>query len=124
MNPNVIIACDSTCDLNAELIERYQIKILPLGVTLGNQQYLDGVDVCPDDIYAHYAKTGELPKTSAEELRIAVNGQEVYAAREVWGARSISFRVPAAEEYDLRILTAAWGEKPSGIAGAVKMLVM
>ena len=66
----------------------------------------------------------ELPKTSAEELRIAVNGQEVYAAREVWGARSISFRVPAAEEYDLRILTAAWGEKPSGIAGAVKMLVM
>jgi hypothetical protein len=32
--------------------------------------------------------------------------------------------VPAAEEYDLRILTAAWGEKPSGIAGAVKMLVM
>lgn len=69
MNPSVIIACDSTCDLNAELIERYQIKTLPLGVTLGNQQYLDGVDVCPDDIYAHYAKTGELPKTSAINIQ-------------------------------------------------------
>lgn len=69
MNPNVIIACDSTCDLNAELIERYQIKILPLGVTLGSRQYLDGVDICPEDIYDHYNKTGELPKTSAINIQ-------------------------------------------------------
>ena len=69
MNPNVIIACDSTCDLNAELIARYQVKILPLGVTLGNQQYLDGVNVTPEDIYKHYAETSELPKTSAVNIQ-------------------------------------------------------
>ena len=61
----IIIASDSTCDLNQELIQRYQIKILPLGVSLGDKQYTDGVDITPDDIYAHYAATGELPKTSA-----------------------------------------------------------
>ena len=55
MNPNIIIACDSTCDLNSELIERYQIKVLPLGVSLGGKQYLDGVNITPDDIYAHCA---------------------------------------------------------------------
>ena len=65
MNKSIIIASDSTCDLSAELIDRYQIRVLPLGVTLGDEVYRDGVDVTPDDIYAYHAKTGRLPKTSA-----------------------------------------------------------
>ena len=64
----IIIASDSTSDLNQELIQRYQIKILPLGVSLGETQYTDGVDITPDDIYAHYAATGELPKTAAVNI--------------------------------------------------------
>ena len=68
MNKKVIIASDSTCDLNQELLERYQIKILPLGVSLGSSQYKDGVDIAPDAIYAHYEQTGELPKTSAVNI--------------------------------------------------------
>lgn len=65
MNEKIVLASDSTSDLNAELIERYGVKILPLGVALGQQQYTDGVDINPDMIYANYEKTGELPKTSA-----------------------------------------------------------
>lgn len=64
----IIIASDSTCDLNQELISRYQIQIIPLGVSLGDKQFTDGVDITPDDIYAHYAATGELPKTSAVNI--------------------------------------------------------
>lgn len=64
----VIIASDSTCDLSQELVQRYGIHILPLGVTLGEKQFTDGVDITPDDIYAHYAATGELPKTSAVNI--------------------------------------------------------
>ena len=65
MSKKVVIASDSTCDLSPELIERYGIQILPLGVTLGENQYIDGVDITPDGIYEHYEKTGELPKTAA-----------------------------------------------------------
>ena len=65
MSKKVIIASDSTCDLSAELIERFGVQILPLGVTLGEEQYVDGVDINPDMIYEHYEKTGELPKTAA-----------------------------------------------------------
>ena len=64
----IIIASDSTCDLSPELIERYGIHILPLGVALGERQYTDGVDIDPDFIYEHYEKTGQLPKTSAINL--------------------------------------------------------
>ena len=64
----IIIASDSTCDLSPELIDRYGLHILPLGVALGERQYTDGVDIDPDFIYAHYEKTGQLPKTSAVNL--------------------------------------------------------
>ena len=68
MLEKIIIASDSTCDLGAELIEKYGVKILPLGVTLGEKNYTDGVDIDPDMIYANYEKTGQLPKTSAVNL--------------------------------------------------------
>ena len=64
----VIIASDSTCDLSPELVARYGIQILPLGVTLGEKQFTDGVDITPEDVYAHYTATGELPKTSAVNI--------------------------------------------------------
>ena len=68
MNNNIIISSDSTCDLSAELRERYNVSIIPLGVTLGDKTYFDGIDINPDDIYAHHDKTGELPKTTAANV--------------------------------------------------------
>ena len=59
------ITADSTCDLTQELLDRFSIKTIPLTVTLGDQTFLDGVDIKPDDIYAYFDKTGELPKTGA-----------------------------------------------------------
>ncbi|MBO4217915.1 MAG: DegV family protein [Erysipelotrichaceae bacterium] len=64
----VLIACDSTTDLSAELINKYDIRILPMLVTLGEKTYTDGVDLDPDNIYEHFEKTGELPKTTAINL--------------------------------------------------------
>lgn len=68
MSKQVIIASDSTCDLNAELIARYGIRLIPLSVELGGKVYQDGVDVDPDRIYSHYESTGELPKTAAPNI--------------------------------------------------------
>lgn len=68
MQNNIIISSDSTCDLSPELKERYNIQILPLGVTLGDKTYKDGLEISPDDIYEHHAKTGELPKTTAANV--------------------------------------------------------
>lgn len=64
----IIISSDSTCDLSAELREKYGIKTIPLGITLGTTVYRDGEDITPDDVYAHHAKTGELPKTTASNV--------------------------------------------------------
>lgn len=68
MSEKIIIASDSTSDLGPELIEKYGVKILPLGVTLGETTYIDAVDIDPDMIYANYEKSGQLPKTSAVNI--------------------------------------------------------
>ncbi len=65
MSEKILIASDSTTDLSPELIERYDIKILPMGVNLGDKYYKDGVDIDTEAIYSHYERTGELPKTAA-----------------------------------------------------------
>ncbi|MBQ6847604.1 MAG: DegV family protein [Clostridia bacterium] len=70
---NIVITSDSTSDLSLKLRERYNVSVLPLGVTLGEKAFKDGVDITPDDIYAHHAKTGELPKTTAANVDECVN---------------------------------------------------
>ena len=50
MENKVIIAADSTCDLSPELIEKYNIEIIPLPVNLGDKPCLDGVDVTVDAV--------------------------------------------------------------------------
>lgn len=61
----VKIVADSTCDLSQELLDRYQIEVIPLPVNLGDKPCLDGVDVHPEDLFAYYKETGKLPTTSA-----------------------------------------------------------
>lgn len=68
MSNKVIIASDSTTDLNAELIEKYNVQIVPLMVNLGGDQYTDGVDINPDMIYAYYEEKQTLPKTAAPNI--------------------------------------------------------
>lgn len=59
------ITCDSTCDLTVELYEKYDVQVLPLGVTLGDRLYRDGVDIKIEDIFEYVKETGALPTTSA-----------------------------------------------------------
>ncbi len=70
---NIVITSDSTSDLSPELRERYNVKVLPLGVTLGDKAYKDGVDITPDNIYEHHKKTGELPKTTAANVEECIS---------------------------------------------------
>ena len=69
MSKPVILSADSTCDLSPELLERYDVKIIPLTVQLGENSYLDGTDFSAGDICARYREDGTLPKTSAPGIQ-------------------------------------------------------
>ena len=59
------ITSDSTCDLSPALLEQYDITVLPLYVTMGEQTCRDGVDARPEDLFAYVERTGSLPTTAA-----------------------------------------------------------
>lgn len=59
------ITCDSTCDLTAELYEKYDVEVIPLEINLGGTYYKDSIDITSEQIYAYVGETGVLPKTAA-----------------------------------------------------------
>ena len=81
----VKIISDSTCDLSRELLERYDVAIVPLHVLMRDSEYEDGVDIMPDEIYAWSDANKTTPKTSAASLERVIglfkpyidNGQEI-----------------------------------------------
>ena len=69
----VKIIADSTCDLSKELIEKYDISIIPLHILLGDDEYEDGFGITPDEIFKWSDANGATPKTSACSLDTAMD---------------------------------------------------
>lgn len=61
----VKVTCDSTCDLTQELYERYDVEVIPLGVSMGDDFRHDSVDVTAPELFEYVKNSGTLPKTSA-----------------------------------------------------------
>ena len=64
-NKPVVITADSTVDLSQELLDRFQIKIVPLTIILGEEVFLDGHGFTPLEMYARFRTDGTLPHTAA-----------------------------------------------------------
>lgn len=61
---NIRIVTDSTADVPRELLEHYQIRMVPLKVHFGDQMYLDGVTIEPAQFYERLVAADALPTTS------------------------------------------------------------
>ncbi len=74
MENKVILFADSSIDLSQELRERYNVHTLPIHVILDDKVYEDGVDISSQEIFDHYYKTKQLPKTAA------INFEDIHSA--------------------------------------------
>lgn len=61
---NVSIIADSTCDLSKELLDKYKIRTFPLHIHLGEKEYLDGINITPEEIFEWSDANKATPKTS------------------------------------------------------------
>jgi DegV family protein with EDD domain len=77
---DIVITADSTCDLSAELLKKYQIKIIPLYNNMDDRSYQDGIEIGPTDIFEYAARTGRLPKTASVLVQEYINTFSKYAA--------------------------------------------
>ncbi|MEI6577678.1 MAG: DegV family protein [Bacteroidota bacterium] len=61
---NIALLTDSTCDLSQELINFYQIHIVPLNLNFGDNHYLDKISIQPNQFYDLLETQAEFPTTS------------------------------------------------------------
>ena len=64
MPKNIALITDSTNDLPHKLREKYNIRVVPLTIVWGEKQYLDGVDITPQEFYERLGTTPDHPTTS------------------------------------------------------------
>lgn len=58
------IVTDSAADLTVDLIEKHDVTIVPLTVSIDGKEYAEGVDLTPEEFYQKMEQSAELPKTS------------------------------------------------------------
>ncbi|NLK07637.1 MAG: DegV family protein [Firmicutes bacterium] len=61
---NLQIVTDSTADLPEDVVKEYGIKVVPLSVNFGDQQYIDGVNLTAKEFYEKLRQEPKIPTTS------------------------------------------------------------
>ena len=64
----VKIISDSTSDLSQDLLDRYNITLVPLMVRLGDQQYEDRVNITSEEIFRWSDSTKKAPTTACANV--------------------------------------------------------
>lgn len=75
------ITSDSTCDLPRELLEHYDIDVIPLYIIKNGKTFRDGVDITPDDIFSYVDATGDFCTTAAVNTFDYIRFFERFSAR-------------------------------------------
>lgn len=65
MNKKIKIMADSTCDLSAEMKEKFEVETIPLHIVYDGESFDDGVNIQPSDVIQRYRDSKQLPKTAA-----------------------------------------------------------
>lgn len=72
---NIRIITDSSCDLNKDIIEKYNIKVVQLNVSFGDEIYMDS-ELDNKEFYEKMRSSKELPKTSCPSPERFINSYE------------------------------------------------
>jgi DegV family protein with EDD domain len=67
------IITDSCSDLPQEIIEKYDIRVVPLEIRFGDESFLDGVGITNDEFYKKMEEYKELPKTASPSPQQFIN---------------------------------------------------
>ena len=82
---SIRIVTDSTCDLPKSIVYEHKITVIPLYIHVGDESYLDGIDLSREEFYTRLPSFSVPPTT-------AVPGHETFAGayRERFGLPAVS----------------------------------
>lgn len=99
----VYIVTDSTADLTEEEVKQFEISIVPMNISIDDENYIDGVTITKDEFKRKMIESAELPKTAQPSIgrfvevydELGKNGDSVISIQMM---RSISGTVDAARQ--------------------------
>ncbi len=99
----VYIVTDSTADLTEEEVQQFEISIVPMNISIDDENYIDGVTITKDEFKQKMIESAELPKTAQPSIgrfvevydELGRNGDSVISIQMM---RSISGTVDAARQ--------------------------
>lgn len=107
------IVTDSTCDLPASTIENYGIKVLPLYINVGEQEFLDGIDITKEEFYE---KLPDFPVNPTTSVPSPLKFKAIYDALAEEGATDvISIHISEALSAMVNVARAAAQETVSAV---------
>ena len=99
----VYIVTDSTADLTEEEVKQFEISIVPMNISIDDENYIDGVTITKEEFKQKMIASAELPKTAQPSIgrfvevydELGRNGDSVISIQMM---RSISGTVDAARQ--------------------------
>lgn len=61
----VRVVTDSSCDLPAELVDKWGVEVVPLSIRFGSEEFVDRRDLTPEEFWTRCAAASVLPETAA-----------------------------------------------------------
>ncbi len=86
MKHKIALLTDSTCDIPQEFLDKYDIKVVPLTIIWGGEQFQDGVNLTAKDFYKRLETDPSLPTTSQptpQQMVLAYEAAKNNGAEEV-----------------------------------------
>lgn len=104
--PKIRIVTDSTADLSPQLVEQYQIEVVPLDVFINGKGYKDKVDITNDEFYQVLRSAKELPTTSQPSPAVFAEAYRKLAAEGAEHIISIHISCDLSGTYQSSVLAA------------------
>jgi DegV family protein with EDD domain len=83
---DIRIVTDSACDLPDEIVKEQDITVVPLYINVGEESYLDGVNLTREEFYKNLPSYSPAPKTATPSVATFLHAYERLAEE---GARAI-----------------------------------
>ena len=83
---DIRIVTDSACDLPDEIVKEQDITVVPLYINVGEESYLDGVNLTREEFYRNLPGYASAPKTATPSVATFLHAYERLAEE---GARAI-----------------------------------
>ncbi|GAB4274458.1 MAG: DegV family protein [Coriobacteriia bacterium] len=112
---SVGIVCDSTCDLGLDYFESARVEMVPLKVQIGENTYLDWVEMKPSEFYEKHRSAPEMPITSQPSPADFAQAYAKLAAQGVEGIVAITLSAALSGTFQSASMAADEAEVPVNV---------